>query len=104
MTNLKLKINHFLFKEYYNIVPVFFHKWTILKSLKLLVQNYEHSQSQVESLEVVVRNASKREIEMRREISNLELRLKGVRQDTLDKVNNIFGTDLKDISKQESNN
>lgn len=104
MRNLKLKINRFLFKAYYDRVPEFFHKWTILKSLKLLVQNYEHSQSQVESLEVVIRNASKREIEMRTKISSLELRLKGIRQDALDKVNNIFGTDLKGISKQETDN
>ncbi len=104
MKEIKLRINQFVFGWYYKKVPVFFRKWNFVKSVKLLIDNYEHSEFRINGLEEVIRNASNREREMRTEISNFQLRLKGIPQDKIDQVNKIFGTDLKGISKEEQNN
>lgn len=99
-----LKVNHILFWWYYKRVPKFFHKWTILKSISLLKQNYEHAEFRYEGLNEVVRNASKREREMTTEISNLRLKLMDVSQDVIDPLNEIFGTNLKGKSTFERDN
>ena len=104
MKEIKLKLNRILFWWYYKRVPIFFHKWPILKSIDLLKQNYEHCESRYEGLETVVSNASKREIEMRTEISNLRLKILGVSQETINPINKAFGTNLKGKSKQERDN
>ena len=101
---LILKLNHILFWWYYKRVPVFFHKWTILKSIKILVDNYEHAEYRYDGLEEVVRNASKRETEMRSEISSLKLKLMGVSQEVIDPLNKMFGVNLKGKSTQERDN
>lgn len=99
-----LKLNHIIFWWYYKRVPVFFRKWTILKSIKILVSNYEHAEYRYEGLEEVVRSASKRETEMRSEISNLKLKLMGVSQEMIDPLNKMFGTKLQGKSTQERDN
>lgn len=104
MKDIYLKINHLVFSWYYKRTPEFFRKWTILKSISLLIQNYNHSIIEVEGLEQVIRNASAREIEMTTKISNLELKIMGVTQDKIDPINNIFGTNLKGKSIEERDN
>jgi hypothetical protein len=37
-----LKINHWLFAWYYKRVPEHFQQWTLLKSVRLLIENYIH--------------------------------------------------------------
>lgn len=101
---LILKVNHLLFWWYYKRVPVFFHKWTILKSIRLLVSNYEHEQFRYKGLNKVLSGAIKREKEMISEISNLKLRLMNVPHQKIDQMNKIFGTNLKGKSKFESEN
>lgn len=104
MKKIYLKINHFVFSWYYKRTPEFFRKWTIFKSISLLIQNYNHSITEMEGMEQVIRNASIREREMTCKISNLELRLKGITQDKIDPINNIFGTNLKGKSIEERDN
>lgn len=99
-----LKFNHIVFWWYYKRVPEFFRKWTILKSIKILVDNYEHAEYRYEGLQQVVRNASNREVEMRSKISSLELKLMGVSQDVLDPLNKMFGVNLQGKSTQERDN
>ena len=104
MKKLLLKINHILFWWYYKRVPAFFHKWTLLKSIKLLVANYEHQVFITKGLEGVVKNASKREREMTTQISNLQLKLNRMSQSTIDPLNEMFGTNLNGISREERDN
>ena len=99
-----LKLNHLVFWWYYKRVPNFFHQWTILKSIRLLKDNYEHSQLIIKGNEEVISNAIKRERQMRTKISNLELRLMGITQDQIDPLNKMFGTDLKGKSTLERDN
>lgn len=104
MCSAVLKLNHLVFWWYYKRVPNFFHQWTILKSIRLLKDNYEHSQFIIKGNEKVISNASKRERQMRTKISNLELRLMGITQDQIDPLNKMFGTDLKGKSTLERDN
>lgn len=104
MKRLTLKINHIIFWWYYKRVPLFFHRWTILKSIRLLVSNYEHQIVITEGLEGVIRNASKREREMTAQISNLQLKINRVPQSQIDPFNEMFGTNLKGISREEKDN
>ncbi|BFP39520.1 hypothetical protein FGF1_03650 [Flavobacteriaceae bacterium GF1] len=104
MKRLKLKIHHIVFKWYYKKSSDHFKERTFKKSVKNLIDNYEHAIFREKGLEEVIRNASKREQEMRTKISNLELKLRGVPQHVIDPLNKMFGTDLKGVSDQEQNN
>ena len=104
MCSAVLKLNHLVFWWYYKRVPNFFHQWTILKSIRLLKDNYEHSQFIIKGNEEVISNAIKRERQMRTKISNLELQLMGITQDQIDPLNKMFGTDLKGKSTLERDN
>jgi len=104
MKEIILKINHIIFWWYYKRVPTFFNQWTILKSISLLRQNYEHKDFIIKGNDEVISNAIKREREMTLTMSNLQLKLKGVPQDELDKVNKIFGINLQGKSNLEQNN
>ena len=101
---LILKLNHIIFWWYYKRVPEFFHDWTILKSVSLLKQNYEHALFREEGLNKVISGAIKREREMQSKISTLELRAMGITQDKIDPINKMFGVDLKGKSIQERDN
>ena len=46
---LIIKINHFIFKWYYKRVSAFYRKFTFIKSVKMLIDNYE---TQKETLEL----------------------------------------------------
>jgi len=104
MEKIILKLNKIVFWFYYKRVPVFFHKWTILKSISLLGQNYEHAEFRIDGLNEVINNAIKREREMQLIISNLQLKLRGVPQGKIDIANKIFGTNLQGKSNLEQNN
>lgn len=101
---LLLKINHILFWWYYKRVPEHFHSWTLLKSITILKDNYEHSEFRNKQAQEVINSAIKTEEQMTREISNLTLRLKGVPQKMIDPLNEAFGTNLKGLSNEEINN
>ena len=103
-TNVVLKVNRIVFFWYYKRVPEFFNQWTILKSISLLKQNYEHKDFIIKGNNEVISGAIKRETEMRTEISNLKLKLMGVSQDVIDPLNEIFGVNLKGKSTLERDN
>ena len=62
-----LKLNHIVFWWYYKRVPNFFYQWTILKSVRLLKDNYEHALFREKGLNEVISGAIKREREMQSE-------------------------------------
>lgn len=99
-----LKLNHIVFWWYYKRVPNFFHQWTILKSIRLLKDNYKHALYREKGLNEVISGAIKREREMQSEISNMKLTMMGITQDKIDLINKMFGTDLKGKSTQARDN
>lgn len=104
MKKIILKINHVLFWWYYNRVSEHFRQWTFFKSVRLLIDNYEHALYREKGLNEVVDKAIKIEEEMKSEISTLRLRAMGVSQEQIDPLNKMLGTELKGISKQERDN
>ncbi|WP_413513241.1 hypothetical protein [Myroides odoratus] len=66
-----------------------------------MVSNYENAEYRFKGLEEVCSNASKREREMRTEVSNLKLKFMGVSDVEVQQLNKMLGTDLKGVSKQE---
>jgi len=99
-----LKFNHIIFWWYYKRVPEFYHQWTILKSIDLLKQNYEHKDFIIKGNEKVISGAIKNEREMTSKISNLKLKLMGVSQDKIDPINKMFGVNLQGKSNEERDN
>lgn len=99
-----LKMNHILFWWYYKRVPKFFHKWTILKSISLLKQNYEHEIVINKGLNEVINSACETERKLKEENSNLKLKLMGVSQDVIDPLNTMLGVNLKGKSAHERDN
>ena len=85
MKELRLALHYLIFGWYYRRVE-------------------QHSKFVIKGLEEVIHKASKREAKMRSKISILELRARGITQETLDPLNEMFGTDLKGISKEEKQN
>lgn len=104
MSKFLLKVNRIVFWWYYKRVPEFFHQWTILKSIRLLKDNYEHSQFVIDGNNKVIANAIKIEKRMQSEISTLKLKMAGISQDKIDPFNKAFGTNLKGKSSEEINN
>jgi hypothetical protein len=99
-----LKINHIIFWWYYKRVPEFFRQWTILKSINLFRQNYEHQEFMLNGKDEVISSAIKTERRLQEEITNLKLKLMGVSQEKLDHINDVFGTNMKGKSKEERDN
>lgn len=89
-----LKINKFLFKWYYGSAPEHFHQWRFRKSVKLLIQNYEHTQ-------LLLKNAKEIEALAMKDADNLRVELQNLRiaifhsSEHIDWANKNFGTGFK---------
>ena len=104
MKELRLALHYLIFGWYYRRVEQHYKERTFKNSVLNLWDNYQHSKFVIKGLEEVIHKASKREAKMRSKISILELRARGITQETLDPLNEMFGTDLKGISKEEKQN
>ena len=89
-----LKINKILFNWYYKRVPKHFHSWTFIKSVKLLINNYEFRGNRIDDQQELMAGVIKRETELRKELENIRMSMlaKGIE---IEHFNNIFGTDYK---------
>ncbi len=99
MKNILLKINHFVFFWYYKRCGEHFKQWTFLKSVKLLIQNYEHTQLLFRNAEKIESFAIKEADKERKLRLDLEMKLLA-NDNQIDWANNTFGTDF---SKSEEN-
>lgn len=96
-TAIRLKINHFVFAWYYKRVPNHFRQWPILKSIKLLIDNYEHQKFVDKGKDEVISRAIKREEELKKEIANLRFQILSV-DEQVRSINKTFGTDFNEPS------
>lgn len=96
---LLLRINHFLFWWYYKRVPEFFRKYTILNSISLLKQNYEHLQELYEIEKKTSAAFAEDANNHLKELQNLRLNLIATDKQ-IDWANKFLGTDL---NKKENN-
>lgn len=81
-------------KWYYKRVPEHFRQWRFRKSVKLLIQNYEHN-------ELLYKNALKIEALAMKDADNLRKELQNLRMgishssEHIDWANKNFGTDFR---------
>lgn len=68
-----LKINHIAFWWYYARVPKFFHQWTLLKSISLFKQNYEHLNMMYEGNQKMLRDWMLRNEKLEAELRNTKV-------------------------------
>jgi hypothetical protein len=91
--SILLKINHYLFKWYYRRVDKHFHQWTILKSISLLIQHYEHEQLLHRNANANFKNAIKELDSIRSELSNLKMQQVAT-DSQIRGLNRAFGTNF----------
>ena len=90
----QLKINHFIFRWYYKRVPEHFKQWTFMKSVKLLIQNYEHDKLLLKNAKEIEALAIKDADNLRTELQNLRMGISHS-SEHIDWANKNFGTDFK---------
>ena len=69
-----LKTNHFIFKWYYKRCGDHFRQWTFLKSVKLLIQNYQHMKLLMKNEEEHNRNLTKDNDSLRKQLFDMNMK------------------------------
>lgn len=88
-----LHIHKLIFSWYYKRVPEHFQKWTFIKSVKLLIQNYEHNMLLYDNMKSAAQGAGKDAREARNELYNFRMQvMAGDAQ--INSLNSMFGTDI----------
>lgn len=86
-----LKLNHWLFSWYYKRVDKHFHSWTFIKSVKILIQNYQHHdllfKNELKHNQALIKDNDK----LRAEISQIKIEQIATDKQIRD-VNQMFGT------------
>lgn len=95
MSLIILKVNYFLFSWYYSRVDKHFHQWTFIKSVKLLIQHYDHEQLLHKNANANFRMALNELDATRKELSNLRMQ-QIANPGQMETLNKIFGTDFND--------
>ena len=89
-----LKLNHVLFWWYYKRVPEFFRQWTILKSIEVLVSNYNHEVWQVNHWMKANERTGKMADEYYRKLQAIEFEKMGVTKEQALWAKNVLGLDI----------
>lgn len=86
-----LRINHTLFAWYYKRVPKHFHDWSFIKSVKILISNYEHRdllfRNELEGKKALIKENN----DLRAEISQMRIE-KIASSSQIRGINKMFGT------------
>jgi len=92
-TLLILKLNHFIFSWYYKRCGDHFKQYHFLKSIKLLIDNYEHLNLLYKNEQIHNRNLTRDNDIMRNEL--FQIRIKQVASpNQIDSINKMFGTNI----------
>src|SRR5690349_8122376 len=90
--NIKLRLNHIFFWWYYRLVDEHFRQFTILKSISLLRQHYEHEAAYNRSLQNVIRTGINEAEEWKKKYLDLKMQVTAG-PDMTRQLNKMFGTD-----------
>ena len=86
-------MNKLFFRWYYKRVPGHFHQWKFKKSVKQLIQNYEHHGLLLKNAHEHNRNLTKDNDKMRKILS--DIRFKEIAsEDQINIINGMFGLDI----------
>jgi len=90
MKKLILKINHSIFNWYYKRCGDHFKQYTFFKSVKLVIDNYEHLKLLMKNEVKHNRNLTRDNDEMRKELFDIKIKqIAG--EDQVDWMNSTFG-------------
>lgn len=93
MKNIKLKLSRLLFSWYYKRCGDFFAKWHFIKSVKLLIQNYEHQTLLYNNGQEHIAALRAENSKQRKEL--FDIKMKQIATDgQIDWVNKGFGMDI----------
>lgn len=91
MRNFILKLNHIIFWWYYNRVNDHFKQWTFFKSVKLLIQNYDHLGLMHKGTCKSLRDSFEDADSLRKELSDIKIKMIAS-DDQIRSINKSFGT------------
>jgi hypothetical protein len=90
--------NIFIFGFYYKRCGDHFRQWNFIKSVKLLIQNYEHGQLLLNNEETHNRNLTRDNDELRKELFDIKIKMI-VTDEQIDLANKMLGVDIKKDSQ-----
>jgi len=86
-----LKVNYSIFAWYYKRVPAHFHQWTIIKSIKILIDNYNQQKFELKGQDELIRKFL--EIDKETQTKLHDLRMQQIATPAQIRwMNNKFGT------------
>ena len=94
MKRLILLLNYYLFYWYYKRVPKHFHSWTFIKSVKVLISNYEHQKYCLKSQEELIGKFIEIGRDRDAELHNLRMQ-RIATPEQINWANKTFGTKFK---------
>ena len=89
-----LKLNHIIFWWYYKRVPEHFRQWTLLKSIEILVSNYNHAQWEVTHWQKANDRTGKMADIYYKKIKEMEFEKIGVTKEQALWAKNVLGLDI----------
>ena len=90
--------NIFIFGWYYKRCGDHFRRWNFKKSVKLLIQNYEHGQLLLKNEETHNRNLTRDNDKMRKELSDIKIKMIAT-NGQIDWANEALGMNIKKDSE-----
>jgi hypothetical protein len=94
MKNIILKLNKIIFHWYYKRVNVFFHQWTFIKSVKLLISNYKQQEYVLKSKDELIGKFIEIDRETQKELHSLRIQQIATPEE-IKWANKTLGTDYK---------
>ena len=89
-----LLLNKIIFHWYYGRVNIFFHQWTFIKSVKLLISNYKQQEYELKSKDDLIGKFLEIDRKTQKELHNL--RIQQIATPAQIKwANKTLGTDFK---------
>lgn len=90
MSKYILMFNHIIFWWYYNRVNDHFKQWTFFKSVKLLIQNYDHLRLMHKGTCKSLRHSLEEADSLRKELSDIKIKMIAS-DDQIRSINKSFG-------------
>lgn len=94
---INLAISKILFHWYYKRAPIHFHSWPFFKSVKILIENYKHTDEWRKSSDKMLGEVIKENTKLYDKINLIELK-KLIDESQVDFLNTTFGLNIPKAS------
>ena len=99
MKHWLLKLNHWLFAWYYKRAGEHFKQWTLIKSVKLMIEHWQFEKEMHEGTKQLYKNCYKRNEELEKEVRNLKMQ-RIANDDQIKWANDFLGTEFTESNNQ----